>query len=407
MVPQPTKAESLRAIADFRDYADDVLRSDHATIAGNLRQLVKLMRRSALFDRLFATELRPAQYDSWLHAMTSSRQLLWPDDLREKLFLQNRLVCAVADNELNVLKFAHAVFSVRSGEDAVGKFLDQIFHPFARECLKLAQEMADQLAAKSLATPTSAAVAPEPTMDIFISHSSNDEELAGALAVFFQLGLGLDRKRIRCTSVNGFRLPAGANVSERLKVEVHDARVLVGLITPASVQSSYVLFELGARWGLTKFIAPLLAKGAPASLLPGPISGINALRADNDEQMHQFLGDLAAHLGLPAPDPAGYTKHLKEVVRIASVVSAAPATASVASVSAGEQNILRILWDLEDGCSFAELASKAKLSRPDAEFYANELERRGWVHIPIDFDEEVDVTITQDGRRHLKSRGLV
>jgi hypothetical protein len=104
-------------------------------------------------------------------------------------------------------------------------------------------------------------------MDIFISHSNKDAELAGALAHLFQIAFNLDGARIRCTSVDGYRLSVGADTDEHLKQEIHQSQVLVGLITPASVQSNYVLFELGARWGAKKFLAPLLAKGAPASLL--------------------------------------------------------------------------------------------------------------------------------------------
>ncbi len=405
MIPEPSQSEARKDLATFRDYSEDVLRSDGTSFPGNLRQLVRFMRESPLFDRVFATALPPVQFDSWHHAMTSSRQLHWPDDLDQKLALQNRLICAIVDGHVNVMKFVFAVFYVRNGESALAKFLDQIFHPFAREYLKLAEKVTSELPAEKPPAAQPAASA-NPSMDIFISHSSADEKLAGALALLFQVGLGVDAKKIRCTSVNGYRLSAGAKVEETLKAEVHETRVLVGLLTPASIHSSYVLFELGARWGASRFMAPLLACGAAPSSLPGPTAGINALRADSDEQMHQFLRDIAKELGLPPPDPAVYTKHLKDVVHLASIKSLAPAATSPAGVTEQEQKILRILWDFEDGLTFADLATKAGISRQDADYYSHELERRGFVYIPIDSDAEYEASIKQEGRHYLKTNGL-
>jgi hypothetical protein len=410
MIPEPTSAENSADLVSFRDFADDVRHSDQTTFKGNLRQLVKLMRESPLFERLEKRALKPTQFEPWLNEMMSTRDLRWPDDPREKLFLQSRLLCAIVDGQVSAERFAFSVFIIRHVGAALEKFIEQIFHPFAREYLKLAEQLASELLAQSPSTSKPVAT-PDASMDIFISHSNADEEIAGALAHLFQVGLTLNAKKIRCTSVDGFRLPAGAKIEERLKVEVHNARVLVGLITPASVQSSYVLFELGARWGLGRFMAPLLARGAPPSLLPGPTADINALRADSEEQVHQFLGDIARELGLSAPDPAVYGKYLKEVVRLASIASApsakSPTLAAGEDPSDQEKLILRVLWEYDDGLAFTELAKKADMTRADTEYYANELERRGWVHIPTDSDSLIDVSILQDGRRYLKKNGLV
>jgi hypothetical protein len=58
-----------------------------------------------------------------------------------------------------------------------------------------------------------------------------------------------------CTSVDGFRLAAGVDTDEALRAAVLQSKTLVGVITPASQKSSYVLFELGARWGTNKHLA--------------------------------------------------------------------------------------------------------------------------------------------------------
>ena len=87
---------------------------------------------------------------------------------------------------------------------------------------------------------------------LFISHSSKDLEVVRALIYLFRSALAISPEEIRCTSLEGYRLPAGASVDEKLRQEVHEAKVFIGLISYNSLQSIYVVFELGARWGAGK-----------------------------------------------------------------------------------------------------------------------------------------------------------
>jgi hypothetical protein len=102
---------------------------------------------------------------------------------------------------------------------------------------------------------------------VFVSHSVSDRELAKALIHLIEKALKIPARQIRCTSVDGYRLPVGTDTDEMLRREVSVARVFIGLITPAAVESPYVMFELGARWGSGGRLAPVLARGADASHL--------------------------------------------------------------------------------------------------------------------------------------------
>jgi hypothetical protein len=93
----------------------------------------------------------------------------------------------------------------------------------------------------------------DPTIDIFISHSAADTRLAKTLIDLLLVSLPIDPKRIRCTSVNGYRLEGGAQADDQLRTEIWGAKVFIGLLTDHSISSTYVLFELGARWG-AKFL---------------------------------------------------------------------------------------------------------------------------------------------------------
>src|SRR6266545_3909368 len=158
---------------------------------------------------------------------------------------------------------------------------------------------------------------------IFISHSSEDSTIAESLADLFHTALHLSKSEIRCTSVDGYRLPAGANTDEQLRREVLDAPVLVGLISQHSFESAYVLFELGARWGKNAFLAPVLAPGVSASIL------------------HQLVSDIASQLGIPTEPAATYHSLIEAMIQLAPAEDdPAPKTGPQARIRKGDPGVL-------------------------------------------------------------------
>lgn len=149
---------------------------------------------------------------------------------------------------------------------------------------------------------------------LFISHASDDSVLVERLIAFLRPALNLPGSAIRCTSVDGYRLPGGANTNEQLRSEVHEAETFVGVVSNRSLHSLYVLFELGARWGASKHLLPVLAPGTSADLLGGPLAGINALRLDNRAQLHQIVSDLGSELGLQVENPSSYERYIQELL---------------------------------------------------------------------------------------------
>jgi len=164
---------------------------------------------------------------------------------------------------------------------------------------------------------------------VFISHSSKDDELALALVELLKAGLGLLAHQIRCSSVDGYRLPAGVNTESKLRDEVKASRVVIGLITPSSLSSAFVMFELGARWGAERFLVPLLA-GVRPSELSGPLALLNALSSSNESQLHQLLGDISEQLGLPLQNAASYVRYISRVKVLSEGV---PKSAAVPQVT--------------------------------------------------------------------------
>lgn len=154
------------------------------------------------------------------------------------------------------------------------------------------------------------------TLPIFVSHSSKDADLAEAIVDLLRSALALNAREIRCSSVDGYKLPVGVNTESELREEVNAARVVIGLITPNSLASSYVMFELGARWGSGLFLAPLLA-GVRSHELSGPLSLLNALSGENEPDLHHLLDGVGEQLHKRLQNTASYVKHVATVKQLA------------------------------------------------------------------------------------------
>jgi adenine/guanine phosphoribosyltransferase-like PRPP-binding protein len=154
-------------------------------------------------------------------------------------------------------------------------------------------------------------------LSVFISHSSRDKVLAAEIALLIQHALGLQSDDIRCTSAPGYRLPAGVDVDDIIRGEVAGARALVGLLTPASLESKYVFFELGARWGARLSVIPLMAHGVSYSDIPDPLRRINALKATDSGNLQELLGDLESTLNRPLQAAHSYQLHVERIVALA------------------------------------------------------------------------------------------
>lgn len=150
-------------------------------------------------------------------------------------------------------------------------------------------------------------------LSVFISHSSHDASLAGEVALLVQHALALTNAEIRCTSAAGFRLQAGVDIDDIIRGEVAAAKTLVALLTPESLDSRYVLFELAARWGARLSVIPLLAHGVSEVDLPLPLRRLNAIRATDSSDLHQLVHDLGVRLNRELQAANFYQQYLAKV----------------------------------------------------------------------------------------------
>jgi hypothetical protein len=156
-------------------------------------------------------------------------------------------------------------------------------------------------------------------MKVFISHSSADRVAAEAFVQLLCAALRLSSKDVRCNSVDGYKLSAGVDSNEQLRTEVFGSDLFIALLSPASMKSVYVMFELGARWGSKRHFVPVMIGGTTPDDLKAPLSGIHALDGTSEPDLHQLLEDIATRLSLPAEGAAVYAKALREFTRKAKV----------------------------------------------------------------------------------------
>jgi tetratricopeptide (TPR) repeat protein len=143
--------------------------------------------------------------------------------------------------------------------------------------------------------------------EVFISHTHSDEEIAFALSD----AIGSIFENLVVTSYSTKReLEGGIKPGEdwfRWIVDrVRHADIAVILLTPASVQKPWVLWEAGAVFGagipcpevdqskarpLERKVRPMIFK-LTGSQVPSPFAGIQAVNGDMEADMHRFFENL-------------------------------------------------------------------------------------------------------------------
>lgn len=250
---------------------------------------------------------------------------------------------------------------------------------------------------------------------LFISHCSQDQDLAERLIDLIRAALNLPASAIRCTSVDGYRLPGGATTDDQLRREVHDSETFIGIVSAEGIRSPYVLFELGARWGAGKHLVPLLAPGTTTSVLGGPLAGLNALRCDNRAQLHQLVEELASALSVPLQSAAAFEKY---VGRVVTSPASGPAGASddthaaeqpgALGLSPDHVRALEILAESGDqGLTAEDLAERMKVTQQKAQHYLDGLLDGEYIATYEVVDEPTVYLLEVKGRALLAKRGML
>lgn len=251
-------------------------------------------------------------------------------------------------------------------------------------------------------------------LTLFISHSARDAEIAKSLVTLFEKAFKISARRIRCTSVDGYRLPAGADTNEVLRTEVFGAKLFVALLTPNSLSSPYVLFELGARWGTRRPLYPLLAGGVTPAQLSAPLNGLNALSMISANQVRQLLENASEALSQPLEPASSFSAEVEGVVEVASVPSSnstvvAENQAAEPSTDNLEDEQVKILLELaKQEWSYAEQIARAVgIGIQVVQYHLDELQNEGMVAASYSMGGTTEWCLDHGGRKFLIKKRLI
>jgi hypothetical protein len=185
---------------------------------------------------------------------------------------------------------------------------------------------------------------------VFVSHAHQDSDIAKRLINALEAAMRVPDGAIRCTSVQGYKLDLGSMPADVLRRELVSADIVVAILTPHSLASQWVLFELGAAWIQVKQSIPLLAGNIREVDLPGPLSSASLGRLDNPSSLVQFLDQVEKSLGWQRKET--YLAAIDELMQLAADVRKktfeddveqevkASFTAKRARIGAGQTRIL-------------------------------------------------------------------
>lgn len=171
---------------------------------------------------------------------------------------------------------------------------------------------------------------------IFVSHSAKDVALAEALVECLEACLEVPDQTIRCTSVSGYKLEPGSDANEALRQNLAQCSVVIGLLTEESLQSGYVIMELGAAWGLGKITCPVLGPNVEFGRIPGPLAGTHTIKADNNNDFAGLIDVVAKSAGLKA---RSLTRMTAGVHAFGEAVKALPPTFTAARAASSSPMI--------------------------------------------------------------------
>lgn len=171
--------------------------------------------------------------------------------------------------------------------------------------------------------------------EIFISHASEDRNLALQLKSLFERILGLP---VFCTS--DIRAVEGGKAwFDQIMTALRHARVCITVLTPASIHRRWVMFESGGTFALawgreeTLRMFPTTAGGLRASNLPGPFDMIQARDLRSAKGVRQLCREVAGVFGVrTSSPPRGVVPAICSVARKGS-----PHWTAVSQVLAGQR----------------------------------------------------------------------
>ncbi|WP_182870887.1 toll/interleukin-1 receptor domain-containing protein [Rhodopirellula sp. JC639] len=133
---------------------------------------------------------------------------------------------------------------------------------------------------------------------VFVSHAVKDEELVEDFVDLLQVGIGIQPGQIFCSSLPGMGIPAGKSFVDYIKSQVLTPSMVLLVVSPQFLKSHFCQNEVGASWGLSLPIFPLLVPPVDYADVGGVLAGVQLAKLDNKEDLNDLRDDVIRRLGL-------------------------------------------------------------------------------------------------------------
>ncbi len=139
------------------------------------------------------------------------------------------------------------------------------------------------------------------TKKIFISHSTQDKALVEALVnILLDNGCQIDRNDIYCSSIEGMGTLSGdPDFIRDLKDKLHEASLIILLLSPNYYDSQYCLAELGATWMLDTRTFPIIVPPLKVGEIKGILQVTQVGSIDDETHLERLRDAATTSSGIP------------------------------------------------------------------------------------------------------------
>ena len=125
--------------------------------------------------------------------------------------------------------------------------------------------------------------------NIFVSHAAADKALVDPfVSTVLQLGCEVPKASIFFSSRRSTGVPSGTDLSSYVRGKVQKADLVVAIISPTFQSRPYCAAELGAAWGVTNKLFPILTPGMRRTDLDGVLPTLLTQYLDESEALDEL-----------------------------------------------------------------------------------------------------------------------
>ncbi|GAA4457367.1 toll/interleukin-1 receptor domain-containing protein [Novipirellula rosea] len=135
--------------------------------------------------------------------------------------------------------------------------------------------------------PKATAPTPEKQKRVYVSHTEESRDLAKYVSQKLR-DMGID------ASSDESNAPEGTELRQWLKDEIGRSDAVVTLVTPNSLESNWMQYEVGLATGLDRLVIPVVVD-VKTDQLPEQIATKRTLGLDQLEQIRDMIGKAIAH----------------------------------------------------------------------------------------------------------------